>query len=361
MKILLGLTGSIATRLDSKLIAAFQAKGHEVRVVFTPGAYMFSADKASGAYSKLQYKPEVFNDGDEKTVWENSGKILHIELAKWCDVLCVAPTSASVLGKFANGLVDNLLSRIYAAMPREKRNAGKIVLAPAMNTEMLEAPATQRNIVTLKLDGCIFVDTLFKTLVCGDSGFGAMAHINEIVAACDNSKFFFGFIPKDTHPGAFGVKRKHHVHTGVDLYVHRPNAIVYPFEDGEIVGAGQFTGHEIGMPFWNTTYYISVKSGDKVIVYGEIKIDDDFGTDWRKIIGQKVTTQTKLGVIIPVVNERKPQYEYHNTKMLHVEMFEASKYHLGFGSDWGPVNSYGVREEPIGIINPTEYLERIMP
>jgi len=105
---------------------------------------------------------------------------------------------------------------------------------------------------------------------CGYNAFKLNELAFEITAACCNKQFLFNFIPEGQHPGAFGVKRRHHYHTGVDLYVHRDNADVYPFMPGEIVAYGSFTGAACGSPWWNDTYYIAIKHENIVIVYGEI-------------------------------------------------------------------------------------------
>ena len=161
------------------------------------------------------------------------------------------------------------------------------------------------------------------------------------------------------------MHRKNHIHTGVDIYCHHENKPVFPFEDGEIVNMGQFTGEQIGMPWWNTTWFIAVKSGDFVTVYGEIQIEleqdenDDgiysgvYYPNYKYKVGDHVTTKDRLGHVIPVVNNRHPEYQNHNTKMLHVERFEADKFNIGFHQPWDEGTPM-----PEGLLNPTEFLKR---
>ncbi len=361
--ILLGISGSVSACLDQKLAIALIKQGHNVKVIYTEnGTKLFSNDSNNDEFFKKN--SGTYEDVDEMNYWNTKGQVLHIDLVKWADVLCIAPASANTIGKISNGICDNLLTCCYCAFPQEKRKNKKIVIAPAMNTEMLNSPAVIRNLEQLQKDNCVIIETAYKTLACGDTGYGALADIGNIVTACDDSKFGFHFIPEDpNHPGSFGMHRKNHIHTGVDLYCHYENKPVFPFEDGEIIDMGQFTGKEIGMPWWNTTYYVSVKSGEFVTVYGEIKVEcSKIGEHlWgggilypcKYNIGDKVTTKDRLGVVIPVVNKRHPEYENHNTKMLHVERFEADKYKIGFHQPWDEGNP-----QPEGLLNPTEFLKK---
>lgn len=364
MNILLGISGSVSACLDQKIALALIAQGNSVKVIYTEnGTKLFSNDSDNDEFFKKN--SGTFEDTDEMNYWEKNKQVLHIDLVKWADVLCIAPASANTIGKLANGICDNLLTCCYCAFPQDKRNNKKIVIAPACNTEMLNSPAVIRNIEQLKKDNCVIVEPQYKKLACGDTGYGALADIGNIVTACDNTKFGFHFIPEDpSHPGSFGMIRKHHIHTGVDLYCHQENKPVFPFEDGEIVNMGFFTGEEIGMPWWNTTWFIAVKSGDFVTVYGEIEIEPEDSDEYfyggsvyipknKYKIGDKVTTKDKLGVVIPVVNKRHPEYENHNTKMLHVERFEADKYNIGFHQPWDEGNP-----KPEGLLNPTEFLKK---
>jgi hypothetical protein len=178
----------------------------------------------------------------------------------------------------------------------------------------------------------------------------------EINAAAKATEgFAFGYVPIGDHPGAFGVRRRHHYHTGVDLYVHRNNAVVYPFLGGEIVDYGHFTGTFCNSPWWNNTHYIAIKHDERVVVYGEILLSNDFisqdGVVNNKHIGTGVTRRTALGVVIPVTKNRHPEYFYHNNKMLHVELYDASKFRAARVDEWELD-----KKQPGALLDPTEFL-----
>jgi len=176
LKILLGVTGSVASILTTKLVDALQKEGHEVKVVFTKaGAWFWN-------FKDLNF--EFYTDEDEwKRPYVRGNDILHIELRKWADMLVIAPLSANTLAKLAHGMSDNLLTSIVLAWDREK----PIVIAPAMNTNMWENPRAQRNLNDFKdpaLGLNVFCQLpVSKTLACGDSGVGAMASVKDIVLA----------------------------------------------------------------------------------------------------------------------------------------------------------------------------------
>jgi len=207
----------------------------------------------------------------------------------------------------------------------------------------------------LKKLGYIIVDLFCDERMHKAEFLPALAfEINAAVKATE--KFVFGYVPTGKHPGAFGVRRRHHYHTGVDLYVHRDNAIVYPFADGEVVDYGHFTGTFCNSPWWNNTHYIAVKHDEHVVVYGEILLSNDFigrqgGIVNNKHIGKKVTRQTPLGVIVPVTKNRHTEYLYHNNKMLHVELYDASKFRAARVDEWELD-----KKQPGALLDPTEFL-----
>jgi len=103
--------------------------------------------------------------------------VLHIDLRKWADICLVAPLSANTLAKLANGLADNLLTSTLRAWDFTK----PICVAPAMNTYMWDHPVTRPQLDTLQSWGYTVVQPVVKTLVCGDTGAGAMASVETIV------------------------------------------------------------------------------------------------------------------------------------------------------------------------------------
>ena len=209
-RIVLGATGSVAAIRVPALVAALRRGGHDLCVVATePALYFF--DPASLPPAAEDRGPplgcrSLFRDEDE---WPRGAggyrpgdPVLHIELRRWAEVLLIAPLDANTLAKLAAGLSDNLLTSLYRAWDR----ARPIVLAPAMNTFMWEHPLTARHLAALlethggaatnALDGSL--DSMLaaspapqlhlcppqsKILACGDEGMGAMADVEEIVAA----------------------------------------------------------------------------------------------------------------------------------------------------------------------------------
>ncbi len=164
-KVLIGVTGSIASYKACELIRHFQKKGAKVKVTATPSALEF--------VGKLTFKAltgeEVLSDWkDGKTGLE------HIFWARWPDVFVVAPASANTIAKLRVGLTDNFLTSLALAYDKP------VVLAPAMNTKMYKNPATKENISVLKERGHLFVEPAEGELACGEEGEGKLADIEDI-------------------------------------------------------------------------------------------------------------------------------------------------------------------------------------
>lgn len=174
MKLLWGLTGSVATTLVDKIREkAVKISDIELRLVATESAIKIDKRLAT------KYRMEVAIDEDEWNQYNYESSVLHIDLAKEYDVFVIAPCSANTLGKIANGLCDNLLTCCLRAWPLEK----PVVIAPSMNTVMWEHPITQEHITKLKSWGYTIMNPIEKTLFCGDKGIGAMANIDDILKA----------------------------------------------------------------------------------------------------------------------------------------------------------------------------------
>lgn len=217
MKVLLGMTGSVATTLMPKLAKAFLDAGHDVQIVVTKSAeYLYKPDKIPKKLKRQQERdpnnlapakswPEVrvWTDEDEwfrshrvkvvqhfgryaEQAYQKDDPILHIDLRKWADVFVVAPISADTLAKMSVGMCDNLLTCVFRAWDFDK----PVVLAPAMNTFMWSNIWTDMQINILSSvqgpaggHNVHFVDPQSKVLACGDEGIGAMADISKIVDA----------------------------------------------------------------------------------------------------------------------------------------------------------------------------------
>lgn len=252
-------------------------------------------------------------------------------------------------------IIDSLLARDL--VERNVADSGyPRVLVPIVSAADWADGVKVGTVEKLKRNGYVIVDLLCDERMHKIEFLSALAfEINSAVNVAE--QFLFGYVPIGDHPGAFGVRRRHHYHTGVDLYVHRSNAIVFPFLDGEIVDYGHFTGTFCNSPWWNNTHYIAVRHGDHVIVYGEVALGNAFidqaGVVSDGHIGDKVTTKTPLGVIIPVTKNRHVEYFYHNNKMLHVEMYDATKFRAAKVDEWELD-----KKQPNALLDPTAYLLR---
>lgn len=174
MNLLLGVTGGIAAYKACELTSLAVKGGHAVRVVMTANAARFVGPLT---FDGLCGSPPLVGDAH----LESGRAMVHIELAKWAAVACVAPLTANVLGKLAAGLADDALTTVLLALPPSI----PVVLAPAMNTEMWRNPAVQRNLRALEdLGRFDVVPPVDKRLACGDYGPGGLAAPAEVLARC---------------------------------------------------------------------------------------------------------------------------------------------------------------------------------
>jgi phosphopantothenoylcysteine synthetase/decarboxylase len=172
MNIVLGISGSIAAYKAADLASQLVKLGHQVHAVMTRSATEFVTPLT---LQTLTRQPVLVSLEDEKQSWKPG----HIDLADQADLFLAAPATANLLGSFANGLAPDPLTSIYLALPRDT----PVIIAPAMNGKMWLHPATQRNVGTLKADGCRFVGPAEGALACGYEGLGRLAAIEEILAA----------------------------------------------------------------------------------------------------------------------------------------------------------------------------------
>ena len=172
-RILLIISGGIAAYKSLDLIRRLRERGASVRPVMTAGAQAFITPLAVGALAADKVFTELFSREDEQDVG-------HIRLARECDLVLVAPATANIMAKMAQGLTDDLASTILLATDRP------VLLAPAMNPKMWSHPATRRNRATLAGDGICFVGPgLGEMAESGERGEGRMAEPLEIVAAVE--------------------------------------------------------------------------------------------------------------------------------------------------------------------------------
>jgi phosphopantothenoylcysteine decarboxylase len=212
--VLLGVTGSVAAIRAPALFEMLKQAGHAVKVVATEASlYFFNPADLDGIDSKrnpavVSLDQDEWPNRDAGRQWQRNDPVLHIELRRWAELLLVAPLDANTLAKFAGGLADNCLTCVWRAW----EPARPVVLAPAMNTLMWEHRLTARHLLSIAADAGILlneskvrltqqdpesvvdwinkhgkplrvVPPVSKRLACGDVGVGALAPLEEIVAA----------------------------------------------------------------------------------------------------------------------------------------------------------------------------------
>ena len=173
MRIIVGITGGIAAYKAPELVRLLKKQGHEVRCAATEHALQFVTRVTLETVSGAPLYSDLFA----------SGRTEHISLKDWGEMLIVAPATANIIGKVANGIADDALSTLLLAF------SGKpVIMAPAMNCEMWAHPAVQRNIETLKAWDIRMVGPEEGELACGVNGVGRMSEPDAIAAAVCNSE-----------------------------------------------------------------------------------------------------------------------------------------------------------------------------
>ncbi len=170
--IALGVTGGIGAYKAVEVTRGLQKRGHDVVAVMTHSAARFVGPITFEAITRRRVITDQFEDG-------MNADIEHIALASTIDLLLIAPATANIIGKLANGIADDFLSTLYTA------TRAPLLMAPAMNTQMFEHEAVRRNLDTLAARGARFVEPGEGYLACGWIGKGRLAEPDEIVAAAD--------------------------------------------------------------------------------------------------------------------------------------------------------------------------------
>jgi phosphopantothenoylcysteine decarboxylase / phosphopantothenate---cysteine ligase len=170
--IALGVTGGIGAYKAVEVARGLQKRGHEVAAVMTHSATRFVGPVTFEAITRRPVITDQFASG-------MNADIEHIALASTIDLLLIAPATANVIGKLANGLADDFLSTLYTA------TRAPVLVAPAMNTQMFEHPAVRKNLETLAARGVSFVEPGEGYLACGWIGRGRLAEPEEIVTAAE--------------------------------------------------------------------------------------------------------------------------------------------------------------------------------
>ena len=169
-RIVLGITASVAAYKGADLANTLKKAGHDVHVIMTKSATKFITPLTLQSLTKNKVYVDMF----EEIVYED---IRHISLAQRADIFVIAPATANIIGKIANGIADDMLSTVVMATD------APVLICPAMNTNMYENPIVQYNMDKLESFGYYFVEPKESILACGDLGRGALADIDDIIKA----------------------------------------------------------------------------------------------------------------------------------------------------------------------------------
>lgn len=169
-RIILGVTGGIAAYKSAEIIRRLQDQGAEVRVVMTPAASEFIRPLTMQALSGYPVHTNLLDS-------ETEAGMGHIELARWADLLLIAPASADFIANMVHGRADSLLSAVHLATP------AKVAVAPAMNQAMWSHPASLANIAVLRARGVTLIGPEDGLQACGDIGPGRMEQPDSVVSS----------------------------------------------------------------------------------------------------------------------------------------------------------------------------------
>ncbi len=165
--ILLGISGGIAIYKVLDLCSRLKKRNVNLKIIMTKSATEFVNPLSFETMGRCKVYSDLFSGHHEE--------VYHIELAKWADLMLIVPASANTISKMANGIADNFLLSTYLACDKD------VVIAPAMNTNMLKAKATQRNLNILKEDGIRIIKPEPGLLACNTIGDGRLEEPEEIV------------------------------------------------------------------------------------------------------------------------------------------------------------------------------------
>ena len=166
-RIILGVSGSIAAYKSPDIVRRLQDLGAEVRVILTSGGREFVSERSLQTVSKNKVHDNLWDSEAELSMG-------HIELAKWADVVIIAPASANTIAKLCHGKADDLLSTVILA------TSASVMVAPSMNQQMYASLAMKDNLQLLQKRGVRIIDPGFGEQACGDVGEGRLAEPSEI-------------------------------------------------------------------------------------------------------------------------------------------------------------------------------------
>ncbi|MCJ7813801.1 MAG: bifunctional phosphopantothenoylcysteine decarboxylase/phosphopantothenate--cysteine ligase CoaBC [Candidatus Atribacteria bacterium] len=171
-KILLGVTGSIAAYKAAEIVSLLKKKGADVFVIMTESAAKFIQPLTFSTLSGNLVVDNLFSTNDKIIV-------KHISLAQWADLILIAPATANIIGKIAQGIADDMLTTTVMA------SKVKVIFTPAMNKNMISNPLYKQNVEKLTALGYEFIDSEYGQLACGEVGEGRLANIEDIVDKVD--------------------------------------------------------------------------------------------------------------------------------------------------------------------------------
>lgn len=166
--IVLAVCGSISAYKSADIANMLTKKGFDVNIIITKSALEFITIPTLQTLSKNKVITNVFDD-------YNPEEVTHIALAKKADLFLIAPASADIIGKVANGIADDIVSTTVLA------TKAPVYIAPAMNTNMYTNPIVQHNIAKLKKFSYTFIEPGSGLLACGDTGVGKLAKVEDII------------------------------------------------------------------------------------------------------------------------------------------------------------------------------------
>lgn len=169
-RITLAVSGSISAYKAADLTSQLKKAGYEVTVLMTQAATAFIPALTLQVLSQNIVHLDVMEEPDPS-------KVNHIQIAKETNLFLLAPATANTLAKLAHGFADNMVTATALALPPSVKK----VIAPAMNTQMLNNPLTQKNLATLTELGYQIIQPRHALLACGDKGSGALADVETIL------------------------------------------------------------------------------------------------------------------------------------------------------------------------------------
>ena len=248
--VLVGVSSSIAAYKSAQLVSDLLKKGYDVEVMMTENATKFITPLTFSSLTKHKTVYEMFEDDIDYD-------IKHISLAKKADVLIIAPATANVIAKLANGIADDFLTTTVLASKAPK------IIAPAMNTNMYENEITKANLAKLKEMGFIIIEPEYGLLACKDEGKGKLANISTLIEVIESAL----------------VK---------DKYLKGKKVIVTAGPTKEAIDPVRFiTNHSSGKMGYAIARAAYALGAEVTLVSGEVDLDKPYGVNMVQVKSAK--------------------------------------------------------------------------